>query len=43
MSAYNIIRPIEYNIGAYQPGLTESAVNIFEVSAKPTDFNFGKI
>ena len=39
MSAYNIVRPIEYNIGAYQPGLTESAVNIFKISAKPTDFN----
>ena len=39
MSAYNIVRPIEYNIGAYQPGLTESAVNIFKINAKPTDFN----
>ena len=39
MSAYNIVRPIEYNVGSYQPGLTESAVNIFKISAKPTDFN----
>ena len=36
---FKIVRPIEYNIGSYQQGLTESAVNIFKVSAEPTDFN----
>ena len=36
---YSIVRPIEYNTGRFQPGLTESAVNIFRMSYEPTDFS----
>jgi len=38
-SGYVINRPIEYNVGRYTPGLTESAVNIFHQEVEPTDFN----
>jgi len=36
---YVLNRPIEYNLGRFTPGLTESAVNIFHQEVEPTDFN----
>ena len=38
-ASYVINRPIEYNLGRYTPGLTESAVNVFSQEVTPTDFN----
>lgn len=38
-SGYSIVRPIEYNVGRFVPGLTESAVNIFKMEFDPTDFS----
>ena len=37
--SYVLNRPIEYNIGQYTPGLTESCVNIFHQEVTPTDFS----
>jgi len=38
-AGYVISRPIEFNIGRYTPGLTESNVNLFHQEVQPTDFN----
>ena len=38
-SGYQTIRPIEYNMSRYVPGLTESAVNIFKMEFEPVDFS----
>ena len=35
---YRLVRPIEYSIGSYVPGLTESCVNIFKMEVDPNDF-----
>ena len=35
---YSVVRPIEYNIGRYVPGLTESCVNVFRMEFDPSDF-----
>ena len=36
---YSVVRPVEYAIGSFTPGLTESAVNIFRMEFDPTDFS----
>ena len=39
MSAgYTLVRPVEYQIGSYRPGLTESCTNVFKMQVDPNDF-----